>query len=246
MIGDGRSSGDDVVCAYPLGEVWIVEALGSPVAGGERVILGVLLALAESPLGVVAHLRDLGRAVDEPVLSELANLGRYVERWPATPIVIASPHPETSTAIRCRPHGDRLTFVPSLLQGWAHINMVDPPQKATLRIPPHPVASRLAEGFGIRTCQEWGAHRAADPARQVLRELTDRAVDVTHGDLDIRLELHRNKVRIAVRSHIPASGTFPEWPGCGLDTMGDAPVDVPTATLPAADGGLVTWAVVDL
>lgn len=243
IIGDGRSPADDVIWAYPLDGIWIVEARDVQ-CGAERVVSGLLLALAESHGGVVGHLSGVP-ADDDPVLDALAALGRYVDWWPGAPIMLATSDPEVPDAIRRRPFGDRLEFATSLLGGWARLHVPDLPRRATKRIPPHPVSGRMAERFGILTCQAWGAQRAAERAGRVLHHLTSRAVDVTQDEVEVVLDLHRGKVRVAVRTQAPVRESDPSSLELGRGTADADATGGLTAVWPMADGGTFTWTVVD-
>jgi hypothetical protein len=238
------SAPGDVVWAYPMDGVWIVEIPGLQRALAHVVVDAISLALAETPRGVVGHIRSCRHSVGDTVLSELASLGRYVDRWPGAPIVMSSADLELSGRIRARPYGDRLSFASSLLQAWAHIRLVDPPVTATLGIRPHPVAGDVAERFGIGTCRDWGMPGSATPTGEIARELTSCAVDDTREEVDLLLNRHQNKIRVGVRSHAGPTAAFPRRSDLVGDRIDRQVAGVPTTTLPMADGRTFTWAVV--
>jgi hypothetical protein len=55
--------------------------------------------------------------------------------------------------------------------------------------------------------------------------------------------LHRDKIRVAVRSHIRDAAIVRNW--VGADPADDHVGGVPASTVPGVDGGTLTWAVVD-
>jgi hypothetical protein len=217
-------------------------------ATGAQVDRAAQRALGDDPRGVICCLSHPPVGPDSTWLDEIASIGRHVRRWPATPVAIVCPDAETRAILRRRPFGDHLIVTSSIKQARTEIAATAIPVAATLGLPSHPTAGRIARRFLTRTWMDWHSCRAIGTGCLVASELVTNAV--RHGATSIQLGLakHGPHLRIAVRDDEAALPAVRETDPHQTDGRGIHLVQAITrdfGVLPTDKPGKVVWAVLD-
>jgi anti-sigma regulatory factor (Ser/Thr protein kinase) len=70
--------------------------------------------------------------------------------------------------------------------------------RASVELRPAPESAAAARAFVERTLREWGCRELIDDARVVVTELVSNVVRHAGTDIQVDLELHRDRIRIGV------------------------------------------------
>jgi len=232
---------------YGLGEVLILSVAGRLDAVGDMVVRAVQLALAEEPHGVVCDLSGADGAGQE-AFELLDRVGRHVRDWPGAPVAIVSADADVRAALRQQPMSEHLILAASLPAAVTLMEHSPAPLAQARQLPPHPVAPRAARAFVARTLLDWKLTQAIGAGCLVASELVTNAIVHAGSDIDLSLSWYGRLLRVAVRD---GSADLPEWQGPALDLHGRGLMIVAGCSrawgvLPAADGGKVVWAVLDV
>jgi hypothetical protein len=210
----------------------------------------VLEAWADDPRAVLCDLTGVSDESGSNALATLAVLGRHVRDWPAVPFALQCPDTAMRRRLRQRPMSEHLIIRATQPECLSELHRHVPPTRAArLRLEPVPTASRSARDFVRRACIEWEIRHGIDSARLVASEFVSNVLLHAGTEMEVSVARHGRRVRLAVRDH---SSTFPrqlphdvERPyGRGLLLV--EAFSRAWGTLPAADGGKVTWAVLDV
>ena len=176
--------------------MWVLRLAASD--DGGQVDRAVQDTLARNPRGIICSIAGPRCDADHRLVYEIAALGRHVRHWPAVPIAIACPDETTRTRLRGRADGHDLTIAPTVLQAWGEIMRGPAPADATLRLPPHPTAGRVARGFLTRTLLDWGINGAIHTGCLIISELVTNAVRHSATEIEVSVGKHQRLLRIAV------------------------------------------------
>jgi hypothetical protein len=151
--------------------------------------------------------------------------------------------------LRGQPVSEHLFVGSTMQECLSELDRQTPPTIARLWLQPVPAASRAARDFVSRTCLDWGVRHGVGSACLVVSEFVTNVVLHALTDMEVCLALHGRRLRLAVRDH--SSQQPVEQPGepQGVNGRGLILVDWFSRAwgmLPAADGGKVAWAVLDV
>ncbi|MFI9383791.1 STAS domain-containing protein [Kutzneria sp. NPDC052558] len=209
-----------------------------------RLRSAVMKCLADEPSGVVVEL-DRTTVASPLALGVFGALARRAAEWPGVLVVLAV----SDTAIRellRRTALDRVvpTFA-SVAEAVRSLGVLPPRQHASVDLPDDAGSAALARHFVTDTCIDWGVGDSADDACIIASELVENAVLHGRSRAQLRLELRRGVLTIAVRDDDPGRprhltvGTAPTG-GRGV-FMVDA-IARAWGYAPTWSGGKVVWA----
>ena len=245
----GRSAQGGQVRArkHPVREVMVVEVAGrlGEVAGD--LDLGIQLALADGPRGVVCDLSGVSDGADPVAVDVLATAGRHVRDWPGTPVAVACPDPLLREALHAHLLGAHLIVTPSLFSAVSAVLATPTLTVQWLRLSPHPTAPRAAREFVTRTLLDWRLGRVIPFASLVVSELVASSSVHTGTDIHLSVAWDRGSLRLTVRDQGPGlpgqRPCAPDLHGRGLTVV--AGLSRTFGILPTCDGGKTVWAVLE-
>ncbi len=207
----------------------------------------LLKCIADQPDAVVVDL-DLLELRKAYTLSVFTVVARRTADWSGVPLILVSgPHGSS----RLQLHSKAISrFLPVYddLQRALEAARNPPPRRVTrLRLPPQPQSAATARQLTITTCELWGCPELADDAAAVATELVANAILHAATDSELRLELRRGLLSVALTDSGPGAPVLRE-PADALRVggFGLRIVDSIAATwgwAPRSDGSKVVWAV---
>lgn len=210
------------------------------IATAPQVRATLLKCLVERPDAVVIDLTGTV-VVDQVALSVFTAVVRQAELWPDTPLLISGPDRGTADWFAA---GTRLPVFPSAEEALA-----TEPRRLTTSVAdlllPVPSSAHHARNLVVQACIRWNLPELAAPASLVVSELVANAVMHAGTMIDLRVNLGRRDLTIAVRDGSTEQPDLtpgrPDVPGSarGLQLV-DALADQ-WGCLPA-EGGKVVWA----
>jgi hypothetical protein len=222
----------------------LVRPVGVLDATTYRWLRDLLVKLAvEQPEAVVVDVDEL-RIGHETALTAFSSAWMRISTWPAVPILLVA----TRAAQRALLAGAISRYVP-------HYSTVDdalaaaggPParRRANLDLAAGPASSRVARVFAREICAEWGLSPCASGAEVVATELVDNVAKHAGTGSDIRLELRKKLLTVAVRDGDPRPAVLRER--VGADRRGNglrvvAGLARAWGCSPHLYGGKVVWA----
>lgn len=199
----------------------------------------------DQPRSVIVVLDDL-RIASVGALTAFSSAWMRVGDWPGVPILLVAREPELHDALV---HSAVHRFVPVHADVEAALaTLGDPPprRRAEAALVGVPASSRMARSFVRSTCARWGLTARVEDATDVATELVENAIVHAGTDLDLRLELRKGRLTVAVRDGSPRQAVLRERtadPARGLHIV--ASVSRVWGCAPDMRGGKVVWAVLD-
>lgn len=204
---------------------------------------------ADEPTALIVELDWDLEIASTPAVSLFTTVWMRVSEWPGVPVLIVATH-------RC--HRDLLAFsgvgrfVPYFSTLQAALDAVGRPPRRRLdrmSLPATAASVRQGHDFVHDTCVRWGLAPIADDATTVADELVDNVVRHTVFGPEIRLELRRDRLTIAVRDADPLLPVVheltPETSGLrGLDVV--EALSRTWGISPGWSGGKTVWAVLEV
>jgi anti-anti-sigma regulatory factor/anti-sigma regulatory factor (Ser/Thr protein kinase) len=168
-------------------------------AAGLRSLL--LKAIADCPIGVIVDLAGVGRCNDI-ALSIFATVRRHARQEPAVALELCASHPELARQLR---------------RSFRHVPVHDTYEDALLAVNSHPAASywthrhlvataeapSLARVFVGDACLDWDLPQLLRPARWIVSELTQNAVEHAGTDIDVTATLRGRYLHLGVHDRSP-------------------------------------------
>ncbi|TDU89164.1 anti-sigma regulatory factor (Ser/Thr protein kinase) [Kribbella voronezhensis] len=206
-------------------------------------------ALADQPGAVIVQLQDLVLA-KAYTLSLFTAVARQTADWSGIPLLLVAGQRNTrafqveSAAVA--------RFIPvfaDLASALAAIHTPPARQLTRLRLPSDPNSCRVARRFVAATCELWRCEDLSEDAVAIVSELIGNVVRHTRSDADLRLELRRQLLTVAVSDtdpgfpvRRPPSTTRESGLGLGIVT------ELATAwgANATSTGGKVIWATLRL
>ncbi|HVV09890.1 ATP-binding protein [Amycolatopsis sp.] len=204
----------------------------------------VKLAL-EQPRALVVEMHGLEVANDLQ-LSVFSSAWMRVSEWPDVPIMLVA----TDGTLHDRLKSSALArFVPVYANVDAAVASLKSPRlqrRNVMTYPPLPESSSAARQFVRQTCHQWDITPWTQDALCVASELVENAYQHTGTELELRLELRRGLLTVAVRDGSPRPAVLRQRAdgqpnGYGLQIVADLARSWGCA--PDLRGGKVVWAV---
>jgi hypothetical protein len=188
----------------------------------------VLAAAADEPQAVLVDIAELELSGGTALFTELAD---QLARWPGVPLLVVDPRGRVPGA-----HGTAREAIASVGE--------PPPRKVAHRVlPGNREGGRAGRAFVRDCCRRWHIDDdRADDAVWVANELIENTIRHTPYAPEVRMELRRGVLTVAVRDddpHRPAPDPA-QWPLHGLGAVDK--LATAWGTVPVESGGKVVWA----
>ncbi|MEV1288545.1 ATP-binding protein [Micromonospora sp. NPDC049679] len=199
--------------------------------------------LADQPDALVVDLHGL-TVPDRSTLSVFASIARQAAEWPAVPMLLCSPDPDTAWQLA---HSPVSGLVPVRASRSAALRDAQRPgasPRLRTRLQPVVDACRQARELATEACARWHLPEVADAARVVLSELVANGVRHARTPMEVTLTLRRPYLHVAVHD---GSVAAPRPVTADLSTTGGRGILLIRelaqrwGTLPAGNGKVV-WA----
>jgi anti-anti-sigma factor len=209
----------------------------------------LLKAIADQPVAVVAVLD----ALDLPMpaaLSVFTAVARRTAEWSGVPLILVSGRTGGTPLAKHTQAIARFLPVYDDLAGALGAARQPPPRRVTrLRLPPLPHSASTARRLAVATCEFWDCTDLGEDAAAVASELVANAITHARTDAELRLELRRGLLTVAVTDGSPerpmptkhSHADGPPRGGFGL-TIVDSLAKT-WGFVPTSGGGKVVWAV---
>jgi anti-anti-sigma factor len=224
----------------------------------------LLRRLSEQPVAVICDLSGM-ESVDSACATVFATVANHPSsRWPETSLLLCCAQPAVSAVLGSLGVPQYLPIHPSLADALTHAVARPPYLRDELALAPSPTAPATARRFIRDTCRQWRLEvdDPGDPmARRWLKDLVDRAVLVANelvtnalvhsrGPVRLRLELHEERLHMAVYDPSPRLLALAVDPG-DLEAEGGRGlliVDKLASSWgvhPSPEGGKAIWCVLE-
>jgi hypothetical protein len=229
-------------------QVVVIEVAGRLVEVAGELDRAIQLALADGPRGVVCDLSNVLDAGDPGALEVLATAGRHNRDWPGVHVAVACPDPAIREALGAHDVGGYLMVTASLFSAVFAVLATPTLHVQRLHLSAHPTAPRAAREFVTRTLLDWRLGRLIPAASLLVSELVASSAVHTGTDMVLCVAWGSGALRLSVRDRCPA---LPPARPSILDVRGGrartvvAGLSRAFGVLPTADGGKVTWAVLE-
>ena len=226
----------------------------------------LLRRLGEQPLAVICDLSGLA-SVDEACAAVFPSVASHPSsRWPETNLLLCGAQPAVAAVLERLAIPQYLPVHPSLEEALAHAAARPPYLRDELPLAPSATAPATARRFIRDTCRQWRLEAMEDPtdptAQGWVEELVDRAMLVaselvtnavvhSQGPVRLRLELHQQRLHLAVYDRSPRLLALATDPG-DLDAEGGRGLLIVDRLASswgvrhAPGGGKVIWCVLEL
>ncbi len=209
--------------------------------------VGIQLALAGEPRGVICDLSGVIEAGELASIEMLATVGRHVRDWPGTAVAVACPDVQIAEALRAHPLGAALFVSQSLFSAITAVLSGPTLDVRRLQLTPHPSAPRAARDFVTRTLLDWQLRRVIPFASLVVSELVASSSAHAGTGMEVSVVWDRGVLRLAVADHASAlagqSHSNLELGGRTQSVL--AALTRRFGVLPNPGGGKVVWTVLD-
>lgn len=205
--------------------------------------------LADQPDAVIVQLKDLvlARAYTLTVFTSVA---RQTADWSGIPLILVTgQHNTRALQLESAAVARFIPVVADLASALASIHNPPARQLTRLRLPAAPASARVARRFVAATCELWRCEDASEDAVAIVSELVGNVVRHTRSEADLRLELRRQLLTVAVSDQDPGfpvrrppSTTRESGLGLGIVTH----LATAWGANPTSTGGKVVWATIRL
>jgi anti-anti-sigma factor len=194
----------------------------------------LLQRLGEQPVAVICDLSGLV-SVDSACAALFVTVASHPSSsWPETNLLLCGARPAVAAVLERLGVPQYLPVHPTVEEALAQAVVRPPYLRDELPLAPSPTAPATARRFVRDTCRQWRLDAVADPtdptAQGWVEELVDRAVLVaselvtnavvhSQGPLRLRLELHQERLQLAVYDQSPRLLALATEPG-DLDAEG--------------------------
>jgi anti-anti-sigma factor len=171
-------------------------------ATAPQVQRAILKQLAEHPTAIIC---DLGQveAIDPLCAGLFTSLRHPALGWPSTALVLFGVRPAVADTLHAHGVAQYLAIYPSLNEALANTRTRPSRLRERLMLGPVPTAARAGREFVREVCGRWGLEGLGDPAALLASELVTNAVLHARTALELRVELRRSRLRLAVTDQDP-------------------------------------------
>ena len=162
----------------------------------------ILKQLAQQPPAIIC---DLGQveAIDPLCAGVFTSIRHPALGWPGTALILCGTRPAVADILLRLKVARYPAMYPSLDQALAMVGVRPPWLQERLALEPVPTAARVGRGFLREVCDRWGLQGLADGAALLASELVTLAVVHARTALELRVELHGPRLRVAVKDQDP-------------------------------------------
>jgi anti-anti-sigma factor len=231
------------------GDATVVRPAGLlDVATASQLRDALLKCIADQPSAVIVDLARL-QLWRTYTLSVFTVVARRTAEWSGTPLIlVAGKDVDARISLHARAISRFLHVVPNLESGLAAIRQPPVRRLIRLRLPPDPFSARTARRTVTATCELWGCPHLSHDATAVASELVTNAILHAGTDAELRLELRRGLLTVAVTDGNPDRPVLGTPVGDDLRSHGLGMVIVDAiartwGSTPTTNGGKVVWAV---
>jgi anti-anti-sigma factor len=162
----------------------------------------ILKQLAQHPPAIVCDLAQV-EAIDPLCAGVFASIRHPTLGWPNTALVLCAPRPPVAAILLRQGVARQVAIHSSLEAALANARARPPRLRERLLLGPVPTVARVGRGFVREVCGRWGLEGLAEPAALVASELITNAVAHAGTVLELRLELRRSRLQVAVADRDP-------------------------------------------
>jgi hypothetical protein len=211
----------------------------------ERLRNGLLAGAANEPSAIVVDLGSMQTAIAS-LLNVFPVASDRIGNWPGVRLVLAAARPPLRTMLASSGVSRFVPTYGSVSEALQDLDAAPPPLRREVTLPCRLESSRLGRHLVGRNCQEWGIPETVPDAVVVTSELIDNMVQHARSEGQLRLELRRHALCIAVTDADPHR---PQLRLPGLSAAGGRGLVLVDklsrtwGTAPRFGGGKVVWAV---
>jgi anti-anti-sigma regulatory factor len=238
------------IAAHSVGGAVVIRPTGVlEVATAPQLRTFLLKALADQPEAVIVELRDLvlGRAYTLNVFTAVA---RQTADWSGIPLIlVTSQRNDRAVQVQSALVARFIPVFADLATALASIHNPPARQLTRLRLAPVPHSAGVARRFVAATCELWRCEDVSEDAVAIVSELIGNVVRHARTDADLRLELRRRLLTVAVSDgdpvfpvRRPPSATRESGLGLGIVTH----LATSWGAGQTSTGGKVVWATIRL
>ena len=179
---------------------------------------------------------------DPAALDVLSTVVCRTAEWPAVPIVLCGPGPDTARVIAAWPDCASVTTAGDCAEALAGIKEEPEPRRIRIRLRPVSDACRQARQLVTQTCATWHRGEIAGTAALVATELVANVIRHAHTTMEFTVGLRDGRVCLTVRD---GSRLLPRPKKPGVGDVGGRGLQLireltdAWGVLPVADGKVV-------
>jgi anti-sigma regulatory factor (Ser/Thr protein kinase) len=239
-----------LIGARTIGEAVVVKPAGVlEVATAPQLRTYLLKTVADQPAAVIVLLQELALA-HAFTLSLFATVARQSAEWSGVPLILVigareSPEVQRQSKLMAR----FMPVVADLATALTSINSPPARQLTRLRLACDPHSGGVARRFVASACELWRCEEVSEDAVAIVSELVGNVVRHAGTEADLRLELRRELLTVAVTDGNPRfpivrppSTTRENGLGLGIVTA----LSTAWGANPTSAGGKVVWATLRL
>ena len=162
----------------------------------------ILKQLAQQPPAIICDLSRV-EAIDPLCAAVFASIRHPALQWPGTALMLCGARPPVIDTLRQSGMADSLAMYASLDQALAMVGTRPPWLRERLTLEPVAAAARIGRSFVREVCGRWGLEGLAWPAALLASELVTLAVAHARTAMELRVELRRRWLQVAVRDQDP-------------------------------------------
>jgi anti-sigma regulatory factor (Ser/Thr protein kinase) len=214
----------------------------------ERLRDGLLACVADEPPAIVVDLGGMQTAIAS-LLNVFPDVSDRIGDWPGVRLVLAAARHPLRGMLDSRGVSRFVPTYGSVSEALQDLNAAPAPLRLEVTLPCSPESSRWGRHLVGRSCQEWGVPDIIPDAVVVTSELIDNMVQHARSEGQLRLELRRSALCIAVSDADPRR---PQLRLPGLSAPGGRGLVLVDrlsrnwGTAPRLDGGKVVWALLTI
>jgi anti-sigma regulatory factor (Ser/Thr protein kinase) len=206
---------------------------------------GLLACAADEPAAIVVDLGGMQTAIAS-LLNVFPVVSDRIGDWPGVRLVLAAAQHSLRTMLDSSAVSRFVPTYGSVSEALRNLDAAPPPLRREVTLPCSQESSRWGRHLVGRTCQEWGIPETIPDAVVITSELIDNMVQHARSEGQLRLELRRTALCIAVSDADPRR---PQLRLPGLSAPGGRGLVLVDrlsrtwGTAPCLGGGKVVWVV---
>ncbi|KAA9153896.1 hypothetical protein FPZ12_033480 [Amycolatopsis acidicola] len=211
-----------------------------------RELRDTLIKLAvEEPRALVVDIDSL-EVGNSAALSVFSAASLRISEWPNLPLLLVATNPVRRGELDASTVRRFVRVYDSATSAIAALDEAPPRRRSVMRYPPVAASSHLARKFVRTTTEQWHIGHLAQDAACIASELVENAFRHADTEFEVRLELRRGLLTVAVRDGVTTPAVLRQRAdglpdGYGLHIVAD--LSRSWGCMPDVRGGKVVWAV---